>query len=216
MMAYFLLAESSSSVLDQKITYAGGSDLNKTQDIAPAKAIVPGMTYTVNELMGYMIKYSDNNAAQLLYDSIDQNALRNVYSDLQIPVNNDATIANLDFITPQQIATLFRILYNGTYLSRDYSEEALKLMSESGFTEGLVAGVPSSTIVSHKLGLVGIAPDGITNTEHELHDCGIVYAPDYTYILCVMTRGSSPLLAMENTIADISKTVYNEVENNYR
>jgi beta-lactamase class A len=211
MMAYYELAENSSTLLDQKITYAGGPDLNQTQDIQPPEAIVSGQTYTIEQLIEYMIKYSDNNATQLLYNNIDKDTLQNVYGDLGIPTNDDPTAANLDFITPQQIELLFRILYNSTYLSRDYSEKALELMSESSFTQGIIAGVPNSTVVSHKLGLVGIDTNGVA-TEHELHDCGIVYAKD-PYLLCVMTRGSSSLPTMEGVISNLSQTTYESVEN---
>jgi beta-lactamase class A len=212
MMAYFAIAErTSQDILNQEITFPVGSpDLNDSQDIKPAEAIVPGQTYTVMDLIGYMIKYSDNNAAQLLYENVDQQTLNDIYTELGIPVDYDTNINNFDFMTVQQVSMLFRILYNGTYLSANDSEEALKLLSESSFTQGLAAGVPSSTVVAHKLGLVGIAPDGVT-TEHELHDCGIVYVPNRPYLLCIMTRGASPLPNMENTIADISRTVYNFV-----
>jgi beta-lactamase class A len=213
MMAYYLQAESS-NILDQKISYPLGSpDLNQTQDIKPPESIIPGQTYSVGQLIDYMIEYSDNNAAQLLYDNIDQNALRGVYEDLQLPFKENVSLSNADFITPEQIGILFRVLYNSTYLSRDYSEKALSLMSQSSFVQGIVAGTPSSTVVAHKLGLVVITQGGIT-TEHELHDCGIVYAPLNPYLLCVMTRGSSSLSTMEGTIADIAKTVYRQVVKN--
>lgn len=210
MVAYYQLNESSPGTLDKRIYYpVGGTDLNLMQDITPEEAIVPGNTYTVEQLIGYMIKYSDNNAAQLLYTNIDQDTLNSVYADLNIPVNEDPNLLNLDFITPHQISTLFRVLYNATYLSRDDSEAALKLMSEGSFTQGIVAGVASSTTVSHKLGLVGIAPNNVL-TEHELHDCGIVYDKD-PYLLCVMTRGSGSLSTLEGIIAQISSIAYKAV-----
>ena len=65
----------------------------------------------------------DNNAAQLLYANVDTDALRNVYEDLQIPVNDDATISNLDFITAQQVSVMFRVLYDATFLTKDDSEK---------------------------------------------------------------------------------------------
>ena len=211
MMAYYEMAETSPDILNKEITYAGGPDLNQTQDIKPAAAIVQGQTYTVEQLIEYMIKYSDNNATALLFDAVDKNALNNIYDELGIPSVANITAANADIVTPVQISELFRILYNATYISRDYSEKALQLMSESSFTQGLVAGVPSSTVVSQKLGLVGFDSGGIA-TEHELHDCGIVYARD-PYILCVMTRGSSDLPTMEGIIASISKVAYEHVQN---
>jgi beta-lactamase class A len=211
MIAYYEMAENNPAVLNQTITYTGGPDLNDTQDIKPAAAIVPGQTYTVDQLIEYMIEDSDNNATQLLYSNVDQTALQNIYNDLGIPVINDVTEADADAVTPQQISLLFRVLYNSTYLSRDYSEKALELMSHSSFIQGIVAGVPSSTVVAHKLGLVGITSGGVT-TEHELHDCGIVYAND-PYVLCVMTRGTAPLPTMESIIAQISSVAYQHVEN---
>jgi beta-lactamase class A len=210
MIAYYEMAETNPSVLTQTITYTGGPDLNDTQDIKPAAAIVAGQTYTIEQLIEYMIEDSDNNATQLLYDNVNQTALQNIYNDLGIPVINDVTEADADAVTPQQISLLFRVLYNGTYLSRDYSEQALELMSHSSFTQGIVAGIPSSTVVAHKLGLVGITSGAIT-TEHELHDCGIVYAND-PYVLCVMTRGTAPLPTMENIISQISSVAYQHVE----
>ena len=104
-------------------------------------AIVPGRTYTVEQLLEYMIKYSDNNATALLDANIDPDTLARVYGDLGIPSEDDVTLANADFITAHQISTLFRVLYNATYLSRDDSEKALQLMSQVSFTQGIVAGV---------------------------------------------------------------------------
>lgn len=210
MIAYYEFAQSDPSILNKEITYpVGSTDLNQEQGIKPAKSIVPGETYTVGELIGYMIKYSDNNASQLLYGDIDRNLLNHVYGDLGIPVKEDATLEDLDFIKTQQVATLFRILYNATYISRDYSEQALRLLSQTSFTEGIVAGVPHQTVVSHKLGLVEIAPGGVVS-QHELHDCGIVYAKN-PYLLCVMTRGSADLQKLESIIAQISKIAYDHV-----
>ena len=214
MIAYYLEAESDPGILDKKITYPAGSpDLNDMQDIPPEAAIVQGQMYTIEQLIEYMIKYSDNNATALLDSQIDQDTLNKVYGDLGIPTNDDPSLANFDFITAHQVATLFRVLYNATYLSRTDSEKALELLSQSSFTQGIVAGVPASTVVSHKLGLVGIAPAQVT-TEHELHDCGIVYGKD-PYILCVMTRGASSLPTMEGIIAQISKAAYADVQSSH-
>jgi beta-lactamase class A len=215
MMTYYAMAEHSSrDILDKQITYPADSpNLNDTQDIKPAEAIVPGQTYSVSDLLGYMIKYSDNNAAQLLFENADQTALNDIYQSLQIPIDYNPNVTNLDFITPEQVSILFRILYNATYLSNEDAENALRLLSQTTFTQGLVAGVPSSTVVSHKFGIVGIDTNGSgINNEHELHDCGIVYAPNHPYLLCVMTRGASDLPNMEQTIADISKAVYQKIE----
>ena len=212
MIAYYQASESDPAVLQKELVYpVGSTDLNAMQDILPEDAIVPGRSYTVDQLIGYMIKYSDNNATALLDANINPDTLSRVYGDLGIPSEENVNLANADFITAHQVSTLFRVLYNGTYLSRDDSERALALLSQSSFTQGLVAGVASSTIVSHKLGLVGIAPNNVT-TEHELHDCGIVYAKD-PYLMCVMTRGSAPLPVLEGIVAQLSKAAFTSVQN---
>jgi len=211
LVAYYQEAENDPSVLDKQVYYPPGSaDLNQMQDIPPERAIMPGRSYSVEQLLEYMIKYSDNNATALLDSNIDADTLNRVYGDLNIPTEESVTLANADFMTAHQIATLFRVLYNATYLSRDDSEKVLGLLSQTSFTQGIVAGVPAGTVVSHKLGLVGIAPNNVT-TEHELHDCGIVYAST-PYLLCVMTRGSAPLPTLEGLIAQISTTVYKQIQ----
>ena len=67
MMAYYAMAESTSSVLDEENSYPAGSpDLNIQQEIPPPSAIVPGEKYTNEQLIESMIKYSDNDAAEAL------------------------------------------------------------------------------------------------------------------------------------------------------
>jgi hypothetical protein len=43
-----------------------------------------------------------------------------------------------------------------------------------------------------------------------MHDCGIVYAKNQPYVLCVMSRGKS-FADLSDAIALISKTVYDEM-----
>jgi beta-lactamase class A len=214
-MAYYAMAESTSSILDEENAYpASAPDLNTQQEIPPTDAITPGQDYTNEELIEYMIKYSDNDAAEVLTTlttPAELQGVQDVYSDLQIPLDNTVTASSSDIMTPAQYAILFKTLYNATYLSRDYSEEALALMTQTTFTQGIVAGVPSSTVVSHKYGLASYTSGGVPY-QWELHDCGIVYAPGHPYLLCVMTKGATSIAAQEKAIADISGAVYSSVE----
>jgi hypothetical protein len=65
------------------------------------------------------------------------------------------------------------------------SEKALDLLTTTDFGEGIVADLPSGTVVAHKFGERGYAG----STVRQLHDCGIVYHDHSPYLLCVMTRG---------------------------
>jgi beta-lactamase class A len=217
MMAYYAMAENTSSILDEEASFPlGVPDLNTQQEITPGDAITLGQNYSVEQLIEYMIKYSDNDAAAVLTNLTDPTDLESVYSDLDIPLSTEVTASTSDIMTPQQYSILFKTLYNATYLSRDYSEKALQLMTQTTFTQGLVAGVPSSTVVSHKYGLASYTTSDGVPYQWELHDCGIVYAPGHPYLLCVMTKGTTSIAAQEKTIADISAAAYEEVENGYK
>lgn len=215
MMAYYEMAENTSSVLTEMNAYPfNAQDQNAQQEIPPTSVIAPGQEYTNEQLIEYMIKYSDNNAAEVLTaltTPAELQGVQDVYSDLQIPLDSTVSATSSDIMTPEQYSILFRTLYNATYLSRDYSEKALGLMTQTTFTAGLVAGVPSSTVVSHKYGLASYTQGGVPY-QWELHDCGIVYAPGHPYVLCVMTKGTTSIAAQEKTIADISAAAYQQVE----
>jgi beta-lactamase class A len=107
-------------------------------------------------------------------------------------------------------AAFFRIIYNSSYLERNMSEKALSLLSSVDYKEGLIAGVPSNLVVSHKFG-ERQAIDKNGGTTNQLHDCGIVYYPGHPYLLCVMTKGEK-FEELSKIIAKISDIVYREID----
>ncbi len=186
---------------------------NINQDYySPKDPIEVGETYPSSELLSYMIINSDNTAANAVNDILGTSALNQTYSDLTLPVLTSTTPA--DFMSPKMFSRVFRTLYNGAYLSGAVSEQALDLMSKTTFTQGLVAGVPFGTVVSHKFGertLTTKNADGTSTTVRELHDCGIVYAPNDPYLLCVMTKGNA-FTSLQKVIADISAMSWQSVQ----
>ncbi len=169
----------------------------------PAQEIVLGKSYTVQELLQAMIKYSDNNATSLLTRAISEKDIKNAYLDLGIDIPQTTSYS----MSVRTYASFFRILFNATYFSRQSSENALRLLSETDFKQGIMAGVPSGITVAHKFGERGIAE----TDQDQLHDCGIVYYPGRPYVLCVMTRGSD-YDKLAGVIANISKIVYQTVQ----
>ena len=156
-----------------------------------------------------MIAESDNNAARVLSVHAPNNYLADVYGDFGLPVvtNEDENI-----ISPKMYMRLFRILYNASYLGRGRSQQALELMTQTSFTDGIVAGVPQGTSVSHKFGEREIfVGSGKTPTLTQLHDCGIVYYPRFPYGICIMTEGGD-LQKLKLVIAHVSQTIYEEVQ----
>jgi beta-lactamase class A len=211
MIAYFKEAEADPSILDKTIRYTGANDENTNEYFKSGEDLAPG-TYTVDELIKAMIVNSDNNAEHLLTLNIDQKYLDDVYTDLGLRLPTEAT--SVDFISPKQLSYFFRVLYNATYISPEYSEKALELLSASTFTQGMRSAVPAGMSVADKFGERTIQNQSGTILERELHDCGLIYtASGKPYLLCIMTRGNdfSKLL---DVIASVTKLVTSEASAN--
>lgn len=200
MMAYYNEAESNPGILNKQITFT--KSLNPISQYFKSPGLVPGKTYTVEQLIEAMIENSDNDAYDLLLLNTDSNSLDDVFKYLDVNLPKDQLV-----LTVQQYATFFRILFNASYLTDVDSEHALDLLDNTKFTVGLRAGVPANIKVAHKFGEKWDSP----TDDKQLHDCGIVYYPNHPYLLCVMTRGSD-FNQLASVIADISKFVYNEVD----
>ncbi|MFA7285701.1 MAG: serine hydrolase [Candidatus Paceibacterota bacterium] len=208
LISYYKLHESEKDLFDKKINYQG-ENFNQFKNLGNG-TIVPGQTYTVKELMREMVVHSDNNALQLLYKYREE-SLKSIFADMNIPLpSTDQEIASKDFMTARDIGRFLLVLYNSSYLSLENSEEALQILSESVFKDGIVAGVPSNIVVSHKFGERTLDQNG-QNLKTELHDCGIVYHPNIPYIVCVMTKGSD-IESEKLQIQKISKIIYEGVD----
>ena len=203
LITYLKLAEADSGILTEQVVFPLPVRSDR-QNIQPRERLTTGQTYSIEELLRRMIVYSDNDASLFLLSHIDQPNFDEVFSDLGLPPPS-VTDVHKNVITPKQYAFFIRILYNASYLSRVSSEKALQMLSETDFKEGLVAGVPSGTVVAHKFGEF-IGSEG-ASPSLELHDCGIVYAPKHPYTVCIMTEGKNAA-DLEKVIADISKIVY--------
>ena len=208
MIAYYRQSQLDPSILDQNFIYtkATADQVNAVDFNLPSNMVV-GQTYSVKNLMNNMIENSDNGAETLLLDNSNQTVLNDIYHDLNIEVPSEVP----DFtISARNYSTVLRILYNSTYLTDAYSEQALSLMSKTTFKSALAAGVPSDVIVSHKYGERVDTDASGTVTATELHDCGIVYAEN-PYTVCVMTKGypDASESDLASIIKDISALVYN-------
>lgn len=214
MIAYFKEAENDPNILNKKIYYDGKLDLNQNEITKPKNPIKPQKNYEIIELIKKMIVESDNNATNLLSNNINQRAFNEIYSDLSETIPNPQN-GNADYLSPKQYSVYLRVLRNSTYLSREHSELALDLLSQVEFKNGLLGGLPENTTVAHKFGEF-LANDETTGTPvNQLHDCGIIYASEHNYMLCIMTKGKNRS-GLEQTIKDISSLVYKEVLNQYK
>lgn len=204
MIAYLKLSESDPEVLKKKVPYDDTyplEDQNAIMNFMPEKYAVKGQSYTIDELLAYMIVYSDNNAKNLLYLNLDEQKLNDVYDDLGMKNIKSATAPTAGILSVKDAATAYRVLYNATYLTESNSRKAIKLLLQDRFQEGIAAGIPDSIQFAGKYG------ERSYDATRQLHDCGIVYYPKRPYVLCIMTRGSD-YDELVRVISDISQSVY--------
>ena len=213
LITYFKLKEIQPDIFSEKFVFDNKYLGEFTQSFKPEIRLEEGKEYTVEELLYHMIIYSDNDAMELLGASIDQNFITKVFDDLGVnmPVNDNSERI---LISPQTYAGIFRLLYNSSYLTRQSSEEILELLDKTNFKDGLVAGLPSKILVSHKFGERQIKNQNTTSVVNELHDCGIIYYPKHPYILCIMTMGDN-FDSLKEIIKKTSALTYEEFKNIY-
>lgn len=203
MMAIFKMAEDTPALFDKKVPIQN-IDAYADQDYVPLRKLEVGKVYSVHDLVVQMVTDSDNVAYNALLDIVTPGVLDGVYRDLDVDISDAAKDPAGNILSIKDYASFFRILYNSSYLSKKSSEEALKILSQSTFQNGLVVGVPPGVSVSHKFGERDFALTG----EKQLHDCGIVYKKQHPYLLCVMTRGTD-FTALSGVIKTLSSIVYN-------
>lgn len=208
MIAYLKEAGSHPSILLNEITNNLVRDENEKETIKALKSVTPGQTYTVEQLLHYMIEYSDNNATTLLFKYLDKDTLQKVFYDLDIQL--PTADASKNFISVGNYSFFFRILYNATYLNHAMSEKGLEMLSKADFQDGIRREIPSGVPIADKFGEYFLIGDD--KKERQLHDCGIVYHPKHPYLLCVMTKGDS-FDKLKLTIQQISKATYAIVNN---
>lgn len=202
---FYNQASTSQDFLTQEIEFTGPKGVEEVHYPAP-KSIEVGKIYTYKELIRYMLQYSDNDATSILGQIAGIKNTDTVYTDLGLePAENYSK-----YVTDvQSYGAIFRVLYFASYLDRTSSNDILETLSKSSFINGLVAGLPESTVVAHKFGERPVVKDQTKLVQ--LHDCGIIYPPNKrNYMLCVMTQGTS-YEGEADFIAKVSKIIYTKI-----
>jgi beta-lactamase class A len=201
MIAFFKEAAKRPELLQQEVFYETAVENQAQQNIDGTELTIEvGQTYTVQDLIERMIIYSDNSAAYLLLDQIDPQIVTTVFHDLDVPIAGVERSTSV--FGPRTYASFLRVLYNGTYLNKEYSEKALEILSRTTFQHGMRAALEANTTASIKFG-VAVNPDG----SKQLHECGIVYWENTNpHLLCIMTTGDD-YLSMASFIQSVTKEV---------
>lgn len=191
-------AETNPLLLDKKILF--DKKINTTVTESPEIPLVPGMSYSVKELIMSMITDSNNDATSLLFSINNKEKYDYLFSELGLNIQQPEDLFYT--ISPADYSRFFRILYNATFLIHENSQFAMEIMLKSKFKKGLTKYLPSYAKVAHKFG------ERYTSSDlTQFHEAGIVYSGDNPYLVVVMTEGKSHEQLME-CVAQISKLLF--------
>jgi beta-lactamase class A len=207
-LVYLSQAERDPQILQQKLSFPNNPAWgNIAQSYQPSESAQPNQSYTVEELLMYMLKYSDNNAYGTLQIYLEETGreqlINQTFLELGIVAPDDIYE---EVVTVRRYASIFRALYNSSFINPELSEKVLAWLGESDFDRGLDANIPKEVKIANKFG-ERFLPDG----SKQLHDCGIIYYPDNPYLICIMTSGRDFDKLVE-VISHISREIYDEVD----
>jgi len=181
------------------------SDLVADSDIM--LGLTPGTTRVTNRDLATMVAaVSDNSAANVLIDRVGMenvNALmdrlglvhtrlRRKMMDLKAAAEGRENIS-----TPREMMQLLEQIYQGRVLNKEMTEDFLKVLSTHK-DSWIPRDLPEGVRVANKPGSL----EGVRN------DCGIVYAQDRPFVICVMTTYLQNERDGEEAISRISALAY--------
>ena len=208
LMIYLLSqAEGDPSLLKREIVFPGPdmmTEHDNMQESPEEMRLKTGESYTTWDLLYRMIAYSDNFAKELLMKDVDPEDVNELMSAINAQEN---LVGGEYFSTPKSYSALFRALYNASFLGRPMSENALSILAESRFRQGMRRYLPEEVTVASKFGYFVAGGDAIGQVQ--LHECGIIYQPGSPYLLCTMTESeqASPDRLAE-IVANVSRIVW--------
>ncbi len=170
-----------------------------------------GRTMQVRELARHMIVTSSNLATNLLIDILGLEQIQQTLDRFELAGIElrrgveDMAAWERDInnrVTANGLLSALRILQDEEHFSEELRGEMLDILHAQEFRSGIPAGLPIDARVAHKTGEISTVA----------HDAGIVFLPDREpYVLVVLTEWSAETAGRKDTIATISRLVYEYV-----
>lgn len=217
LMALFQAVDAGEMKLDQPIPVrnqfpslvdSSPFSLDPKEDGDPGLYEAVGSERPLEELMRRMIVRSSNLATNLLIEKIGASRANDVMRSLgayRIRVlrgveDDKAYRAGLNnTVTAEDLALALSALVQGTAFTPASNAKMIEILEGQEFNEKIPALLPPGTRVAHKTG-------DITGVHH---DAAIVYPPgESPYVLVVLTAGFQDEKEADQTIAEISRIVW--------
>jgi beta-lactamase class A len=171
-----------------------------------------GKTMQVRELARHMIVTSSNLATNLLIDIVGIDRIQNTIAELGLAdgidfkrgvEDNKAWEEDINNrVTAEGLLHALRMIAEENAISPAASQHMLDILHGQEFKRGIPAGLPGEARVAHKTGEISTVA----------HDAGIVYLPDRApYVLVILTEWKPTSTGRQDTIARISRAVYQHV-----
>ena len=183
-----------------------------SRDSTPEVHEAIGKTLQVRELARHMIVTSSNLATNLLIDIVGVESIQQTLKDLELSNGIDFQRGVEDNVawekdinnrvTAEGLLKALRMIADEEAISPAASKHMLDILHGQEFKRGIPAGLPGEARVAHKTGEISTVA----------HDAGIVYLPyRKPYVLVILTEWKPSSSGRQDTIAKISRAVYEHV-----
>lgn len=209
-ITYFRKSIDDDNLLNSYLPYTNeeAKEITSIQNL-DTTTLTLGQSYTVLNLLSKMLIDSDNGAQRVLANNISQEFLNKLYSIIEVA----GPAQDRYYISPKEYAFFLRMLYNGSYLGLDKSEQLLEILSKTAFNLGIKKGIPDDIPVIHKFGSVNFTNNKTGEKTTGVHDCGIIYYPEKPYVLCIMTKGGDQKTEIKE-IEEVSDKLFDYINKN--
>lgn len=168
---------------------------NINEDVAEKKDGT--ISLKVKDALNLMITKSDNYAALLLVSRIKLSSIQSFLKDIGLIHSRVGTNGKPPSTTAYDSALFMNKLYNGELGSENNTNQMISLLKAQVLNEKIPKYLPISVSIAHKTG----------ELDEFGHDLAIVYSPNGTYILSILSKSDDRDLVNER-IANLSKAVY--------
>jgi hypothetical protein len=145
-MTFIRYAQDHSGYLEKKLRYKSNPSDYSNLQYPPSEGLVDQQEYTIGNLLFRLLVASDNGARRLLIEeilandgngkSVSKTAYDELFSEL-FGKDYHAKKGKVIGITASEIAMIFRVLYNATFLNRKASRITLNVLTQSEFRNGI-------------------------------------------------------------------------------
>lgn len=177
---------------------------------------------TIGDAATLMISVSDNTATNLLIDKVgirgvnarmdtlgfrDTDLFAKVFLRARTTIDSAGSARwGLGATTPREMASILAQLHRGKLVSDSSARRIIDLLKLQTVRDRIPRLLPAGTVVAHKTGEV----------DDSKNDCGVVYAPNRPYVVCLFTRENSDRRWVADnealvTGAELSRMIYDAI-----